>query len=131
MICEFGRLWIAVLAVNHGSGDGVCGEIHIKCSYAQKFSELCGGGDRGLQDGIDRIFISGIARGRHGRGVSIGADGAVGCVHLPGAGQLYGHDQSGLFFYNHGQNFWVPARDRLKDRISIPVEQAVLLALAD
>ena len=70
------------------------------------------------------------ARGRHGRGVSIRADGAVGCVHLPGACPLNGHDQSGLLFYNHRQNFWVRAQDRLKYRISIPVEQAVLLALA-
>ena len=59
-----------------------------------------------------------------------GADGAVGCVHLPRAGQLYGNYQSGLFFYNHGQNLWVPAGDWLKDRISIPVEQAVSLAVA-
>ena len=102
----------------------------MKASGARKFADLRGGVNRGLQDGIDRPIIKHAARGRHCHGVGIGSDGAVGCVHLPGAGEFNGHDQSGFFFHDHGHNLWVPAGDRLKNRISIPVKQAVLLALA-
>ena len=42
---SLGELRIAGLGVDHGSGDCVCGEIHMKASGARKLADLRGGVD--------------------------------------------------------------------------------------
>ena len=38
---SLGELRVARLGVDHGSGDGACGEIDIEFSSAGKFADLC------------------------------------------------------------------------------------------
>ena len=42
---SLGELRIAGLGVDHGSGNRVCSEIHMKASGARKFGDLRGGVD--------------------------------------------------------------------------------------